>query len=293
MSLRSMTGFGEGQASDDRVGVRVTMRSVNHRGFDLVLRLREELRPLEAALRRRIGERVARGRVEVTIEFESTDASLRALVVDHAAVAAVVAAAQELQSRYGLREGLTVSDVLRLPDVLVAPARAQAADLAAAVAVAALERALDTFDQSREREGAGLEVVLLSLAADLRARVATLRHLAPAARQVLAEAFTLRIAEAVGEAGVDLQRLAQEVALLADRADVREELDRLQVHLDALDQALGSCAAVGKRLDVLLQEIQRELSTLAAKSRDSASKAEVIEARLLAEQLREQVANVE
>lgn len=291
--MKSMTGFAEATATGSGLTASVTMRAVNHRGLDLGLRLRDELRALEPVVRRRIGERLARGRIDTTIELTVLDPALRGGAIDHLAVAAYLAAAAELRSQHGLEGQLTLADILRLPDVLRPASAGGLAAAAEPVVLEALDSALEVLIADREREGRALQEVLLALTASLAEAITSLRERTPLAIEAAKVALQTRVQEALGEVSLDRDRLAQELALLADRADVREELDRLEVHVAAITTAIEGEEPAGKRLEVLLQEVLRELSTLSAKSRDSVLKAEVIEARLTSERIREQAANVE
>jgi uncharacterized protein (TIGR00255 family) len=289
-----MTGFGEGTAGVDGASVAVTLRSVNHRSLDLSVRLRDEYRGLEGAVRTRLGESLGRGRVECQVEVTIEDSGLREAGVDRAAIERYLGVARELRGLDGVTGELGIGDLLRLPDV-VRPA-ATSPRLQTAVAAAlnqALAEAIEGLIADREREGAALAAVIGAQVEALEALVAALQARAPESIAAAREALQLRIREGLGDLELDPQRLAQEAAILADRADIREELDRLVMHLPALREALSSDQPVGKRLEVLLQEVLRELSTTGAKSRDAELKRLVVEARLLTESAREQVSNVE
>lgn len=292
--MRSMTGYGRGSASDASVSASATARSVNHRGLDLAIRLRDEVRGLEGAIRRLVGGRIARGRVEIAVELSILDPALAAGTVDHAAVASILAAAREIAARHGVPGRFELGDLMRRPEVLRADGNREALPaLAEAVVLAAVGSALDELAADRQREGDQLRAILGELLADLERASVALREQAPVAREALGVALRERLGEVLGASEIDPQRLAQEAAYLADRADVREELDRLATHLGALRDAFDAEEPSGKRIDVLTQEVLRELSTLGAKCRDGESKALALDARLVAERIREQAANVE
>ncbi len=292
--MRSMTGFGEGAASVDGASVAVTLRSVNHRGLDLAIRLRDEYRGLEGATRARLAEALGRGRVECQVEVVIEDPGLREAAVDRAAIERYLLIARELRGRDGVTAELGVGDLLRLPDVVRPPAASPRLQAAVSMALEqALASAIEGLIADRAREGAALAAVLAAQVDAIEALVEALRMRAPEAIAAAREALRQRIREGLGDLELDPQRLAQEAAILADRADIREELDRLAAHVPALREALASDQPVGKRLEVLLQEVLRELSTTGAKSRDAELKRLVLEGRLLTESAREQVSNVE
>lgn len=292
--MRSMTGFGEGAAGVDGASVAVTLRSVNHRSLDLAMRLRDEYRGLEGVIRGRLAERLARGRVECQVEVVIEDPGLRAASVDHAAIERYLAVARELRGRDGVGGEIAIGDLLRLPDVIRPATASPRLDAAVGSALQqALDAAVDGLIADRTREGAALAAVLGEQVDAIAALVAALQDRAPEAIAAARDALRQRVREGLGDLELDPQRLAQEAAILADRADIREELDRLTAHVAALREALANDQPVGKRLEMLLQEVLRELSTTGAKSRDAELKRLVLEARLLTESAREQVSNVE
>ena len=292
--MRSMTGYGEASGRNARRTVTVALKAVNHRFLDVQLRLSDELRASEAALRELLARELVRGRIEARVEVRAAGQRESAVVVDGELVRAVHAAVRELLDAGVLTGGLTAGDLLRMPSALRVASAAEGWDEAdeelllgtAAAAVAQLTA-------GREAEGAGLAAALEERVAALDATVALLEALRGPALEESAAALRRRVAELLGGQPLDEARVAQEVALLADRGDVSEELDRLRSHLVHFRTVAAEAGATGKRLDFLTQEILRELNTLGAKCRNAAMVRAVLEAKALCEQLREQVQNVE
>lgn len=293
--MRSMTGFGQGSAEGERFRVAVTLRAVNHRYLDLVLRLKDEVRSAERDLRNLLTEVLERGRVEAVFDFEAVGDRGAKIVVDRALAKSLRGAVDELASAGLLASEITLSDLLRLPEALKVEAQddpwsSEDLDLL----FAATRRALAQLTEARSVEGKTLETVVLERISLLRELHQKMVGLAAALPEQLATALAERIEHLVDSDSLpDGTRIAQEVALLVDRTDVSEELDRLVSHLDHFEQIVGAEGSIGKRLDFLSQEIFRELNTIGSKCRDAPLVRLVLEAKFLVEQIREQVQNVE
>jgi uncharacterized protein (TIGR00255 family) len=296
--MRSMTGFGQATAGDERHQVTVTARSVNHRFLEVRLRLPDEARGGEQALQDLFAEELSRGRVEAAVEVRRLGPRGVEVEVDREVVRSAHAAFEDLVGGGLVAEQLTAGDLLRLPEavsVRVAPERWEESDQATLLAVA--RQARDQLVAGRESEGARLGRLLGERLDELAAVASDLAALAPEARREAATALRGRLEEllaaAAGGGQLDPGRLEHEVAILAERGDVSEELDRLGAHLEHFRELLAAPGAVGKRLDFLTQEILRELNTLGAKCRHLSMTRRVLDGKLLVEQLREQVQNVE
>lgn len=296
--MRSMTGFGQATAGDERRQVTVTLRSVNHRFLEVRLRLPDEARASEAAVQELFAEELFRGRVEAAAEARRTGERAVEVEVDRRVVMAAHAAFEELVGGGLLAQQLTAGDLLRLPEAVIVRTAADRWEQADhALLVTAARAARDQLVGGREAEGEKLARALGERLDELAAVAADLAALADAARSEAAAGLAARVEELLAAAGsaarLDPGRLEQELALLADRGDVREELDRLAAHLEHFRDLLAAPGAVGKRLDFLTQEVLRELNTLGAKCRNAAMTRRVLDGKVLVEQLREQVQNVE
>ena len=283
-----MTGFAR-RETRAAFGVLVwEVRSVNHRYLDMSLRLPEELRGLEAECRERIAAEVKRGKLDGQLRFQpaAADASLQ---VDEARARAVGQAAMRISSLLGASAPLSPLDVLRWPGVVQEPALD--VDAVGAAALNLLKQTLADLSAARGREGERTATVLKDRAARIGAIVQALRARQGDMLAALRDKLKARIEEL--KVQVDPQRLEQELVILAQRLDVAEELDRLQSHLKEFDDSLKGGEAVGRRLDFLMQEFNREANTLGSKSQDATITQQVVDLKVLIEQMREQVQNLE
>ncbi len=293
--MRSMTGYGEGESENERYRARVAIRTVNHRFLDVVLRLPETLRQLEPGLLATVKEGLSRGRVEVRVEVEARVAPRLEVRLNEPALAAYREAVAELEGRPWVAGGtLGVADVLSLPEVLTVATHAQAweagdDDVIETAVASALERVM----AARRAEGKELARSIARSLEKLEAVVADLEG----ARAELVDGhlsgLRQRLASLLEGQVPSEERLLQEAAILADRGDVREELDRLRGHLSALAGLVAEGGPVGKRMGFLCQEVLRELNTLGSKCRDAAMLSRVLDGKAACEQLREQIQNVE
>jgi uncharacterized protein (TIGR00255 family) len=289
-----MTGFGRGSAIGDDFTVAVEIKTVNNRYLDIHLRLSQELSPLEMIIRKRVGARLARGRVDLNINFERTGATT--YEVNRPLIAGYVSAMREIQQEFHLDGDIDISSVARLPGAL-APARDGLGEVNAAGLERGLDEALDSLELMRENEGAALAEEMRSRLGKIEAEVPVIE----AAAAGLADAYRQRLQKRIGELvtrggqaiELDAGRLAQEVAYLADRSDISEELARLRSHIEQFRAAIDDKGEVGKRLDFLLQELNREANTVLSKSTEISIKDAGLAIKAEIEKLREQVQNVE
>lgn len=261
-----MTGFARVRKTIEEGEVVVSVKSVNHRGLDLHLHLPAELEAFETDVRNAIKGRLTRGHVQLQASFTPAAAAAPA-PLNHALLDAYLRAFREAAATYGIEGRPDLNAALRLPGMLNAGAeQAEAAEPVARAAVAAAVEATESLNAAREVEGA-------ALAREMRQRCRQLAVLVDRMREIRAgavEAFQRRLCERLAEllrgAGLDAQRLAQEAAVLADRSDIAEELVRLETHTEALDAMLAGDGEVGKRIDFLLQEMNREANTILSKT---------------------------
>jgi uncharacterized protein (TIGR00255 family) len=290
-----MTGFGRGTAQGEGYSVAVDLKTVNNRFLDVHLRAGPEVSPVEALVRRRIGERLSRGRVDVNISLERT--SEVSYELNRPLIAGFIQAMREMQREFGLQGEPDVNVLARLPGAMQASRDSVPPEALGGVEVA-LSVALDELEAMREREGA-------ALAAEMSARLDEIERHLPVIESLSGEQVEnyrarvfKRISEMLARDGLEIVeldqgRLSQEVAYLADRSDISEEVARLRSHVAQFRAALDEEGDTGKRLDFLLQEFNREANTVLSKSTDLAIKDAALGIKAAVEKLREQVQNVE
>ncbi|MFN3545192.1 MAG: YicC/YloC family endoribonuclease [Thiobacillus sp.] len=285
----SMTGFAARTLHVKPVSVSIDLRSVNQRYLELHFRLADEVRPLEPQLRDLIQRRLARGKVECRIGITASAADAQSNGVNVAILERLAQWQAEVQARLPAATPLSVGEVLRWPGAV--GAGEVSADTLGDAVLAGVREALDELVETRRREGAKLRQHILDRLAAAEAEVASLKPLLPALAAAQRDKLAERLREALGEAGHE--RLAQEVALAAQKADIDEELARLATHFTEVRRVLDQPGAVGKRLDFLMQELHREANTLGSKSVAVETSRVSLELKVLIEQMREQVQNIE
>jgi len=285
--IRSMTAFAAAERATDDGVLACEMRAVNHRFLEVGLRLPEELRALEPQLRERVAAKVSRGKLDIGMRLRRVDGGA-ALQVDEALLGRLSTLALEMEPAFpGLRTELT--QLLQFPGVL----RGQAVELEAlhAASMALLDVVLDDFVAAREREGANLAQVIVERADAITCIAAEVRTLVPQIRIGQRRKLEARLADLAQP--LDPGRLEQELVLSLQKLDVDEELDRLDSHLTELRRVLKQKEPVGRRLDFLLQEFNREANTLGSKSVDARTSNAAVELKVLIDQIREQIQNIE
>ena len=287
--IQSMTGYAAKTRDLAHGSLSLELKSVNSRFLDVHFRVCDELRLAEPALREAIAGRVGRGKVECRVYFMAASRGAQQLVLNEELLSQLGTLDRQVRAALPDARALTVGEVLRWPGVFGDEAVDQDALVAAAMAVA--REALDDFTASRAREGDKLKAVILERLTRMRERVAGVAPHIPAAQAAFHERLKQRLVDAIGSA--DDERVRQEVVVFAARIDVAEELARLTTHMDEVERVLDKGGAVGKRLDFLMQELNREANTLGSKSVVSEVSQAAMDLKLLIEQMREQVQNLE
>jgi uncharacterized protein (TIGR00255 family) len=291
--MKSMTGFGRAAATlPDGTEVSVVVRGVNHRFLDLSLKLRDEYASAEPAIRKAVSAVAARGHIDVLIR--TTRPVGAAVKIDMDAAARYAAAWREDSSKRGLPADLSARDLLSLPGVVRADEAAADADSSFEASLLGLvEEALRDFDETRAREGASLSLTFEEILKRIESGVARLDAERVGTSERIQSTLRERIAKLAAGVALDESRLVQEVALLADRADITEEIDRLKTHLVELRRLLAAGGPIGRRLDHLVQEIHREVNTSGSKVRETGATRLVLDLKSDLEAFKEQVQNVE
>ena len=287
--IHSMTGFAVQNRELGAVTLHLELRSVNSRYLDLAFRIADDLRQAEPMLRERLAARLNRGKVECRLNLQTNEAAPRSLALNSALVARLLDAQDAVQAQFADAKPLSVADILRWPGML-ADDSVTFEQMQPAI-LDLIDAALAELVASRSREGAKLAAMIGERVARMRELVAAGMPRMPAIVAEYQDRLAARLREAL--ASLDEDRIRQEVALFAQRIDVAEELSRLATHLDEVERILKAGGAAGKRLDFLMQELNREANTLASKSPATDMTAIAMEMKVLIEQMREQVQNIE
>ena len=287
--LKSMTGFARTERATAAGLIAWEIRSVNHRYLEVSLRLPEELRASEAEFRRAIGAVARRGKVDASFYVRPGPAAGRDLSIDEDLLDRLVEQANALRRRLGSEGRIDAVDLLRWPGV-VKEAERDTAPLAAA-AMGLLAETLAAFTTSRAAEGERIAQMLGIRASQVRTIVDEVSTRLPDVQSRIRAKMQERLAVLGADANPD--RLEQEIALLVQKMDVAEELDRIKSHVEELGMTLAADEAVGRKLDFLMQEFNREANTLSSKSQDVETTRKAVELKVLIEQMREQIQNVE
>lgn len=287
--ISSMTSFARIERTTDTGSVYWELRSVNHRHLEVTPRLPEEFRPLETELRERTAARLRRGKVECQLRYQLAPEITAKLVVDEEVAREIIRAGQSVAALLDAPATIDPLDILRWPGVMKSvdidfePLRVAALE--------ALDEALDELVQTRQREGERMRELIEQRCDGIDVIAAQVSKRLPQILQHQRERLLNRLAELKGE--LNSERVEQEMALLANKLDVDEELDRLRTHVTEVRAVLKRDEAVGRRLDFLMQELNREANTLGSKSADVETTRASVDLKVLIEQMREQVQNVE
>ena len=287
--IRSMTAFARVAGEQAETRLVWELRSVNHRYLDIAVRLPEELRSLEPLVREKVTRRLGRGKLECQLRCDRASSDNSELNVDQERLNAVLKACREVEKRSAEARSPAVMELLQWPGVV--QEKGLDVNSITEVTMTLLEQALSGLIATREREGEKINALLVQRCAGIETEVSRVRQRLPEVQARIRDKLTARLAEL--DAPADSNRLEQELVFLTQKMDVDEELDRLQSHVDEVRSVLQRQEPVGRRLDFLMQELNREANTLGSKSADSETTAAAVELKVLIEQMREQVQNVE
>lgn len=287
--IRSMTAFARAEADLDAVQATWELRSVNHRYLEIQPRLPEGYRQLEPTVRERVRAQLERGKVDVTLRLGEAAGEGGRLELDQGLAASLVELAEQAHWQLGTARGLTTGELLQWPGVVRTPVLAEGE--AERRLQEALNHALAELVAAREREGAALAEAMTERLETVETGLATIRRRLPEVRQALRERLEGRLQELQQQ--VDPERLEQELVLATQRTDVDEELDRLATHLAETRRVLEAGGPCGRRLDFLMQEMNREANTIGSKSADPEVSQTVVDLKVAIEQMREQAQNIE
>ena len=290
---RSMTGFGRAQRDTENLFVSVELKSVNHRYFELYSRVPRAYGFLDEKIKSYLQNRVARGKIECNVVIETSDSDYAQVRVNHSLAEAYIAALNELEEKYNIKNDVSVTSLSRFPDVLSVHKSEADEDAIWEAVKEVLETATDNFVAMREREGEKLREDICSRADTILEKVAFVEARSPETVKEYNEKMKQRIRELIDDATVDEQRLLQEAAIFADKVAVDEETVRLRSHIEQLKAMFDETEAIGKKMDFLVQEINREANTIGSKAADFEIGKTVVEIKAEVEKIREQVQNIE
>ena len=285
----SMTGYAAQEKSLDNATLILELRAVNSRYLDLHFKLDDNLRSLEPLMRERIGEQLSRGKIECKLNLMARTTTPQAAQIDPAMLQQLAAMQAIAKQHFPQSRELSVADILRWPGVLISEAEGES-KLAEEVN-ALLQEGLQALNASRAREGEKLKALILERLAQIEQLVETVKPLLPTLTQEYQAKLEAKLNDSLKN--LDPERLAQEFVLFAQRIDVDEELSRLTAHISEVKRILNSDAPAGKRLDFLMQELNREANTLGSKSVAVETTKVSMELKVLIEQMREQIQNIE
>ncbi len=291
--LRSMTGYGRGQATGGGFDITVDIKAVNHRYFEFAARLPKVFPFLEERLKALVQSAVNRGKVEVTVTAASVNGSDTEIVVNEAAAQAYVDALRKIRVKLDLQDDLKLSHLLRLPDVFTAKRAELDEDAVWTTVSGAARAALESFQHMREAEGARLKADLEAKLRQVEGLLAQVEEKAPTLRTDYYNRLYQRLSEVLADKNIDESRLITEAAIFADRVAVDEETVRLRSHLHQFRGFLDAGGPVGKKLDFLVQEMNRETNTIGSKAQNLEIARVVVEMKAEIEKIREQIQNIE
>lgn len=291
--VKSMTGYGRSQKEIDGMFITVEIKSVNHRYFEFTPRVPRSCGFLEEKLKSYLQSLISRGKVECYVSVETLESDDVEVLVNHSLAEGYLNALKELAERYNLRDDISVTALSRYPDVFSVHKAADDEDKIWNAVKDATSEAVENFIKMREIEGGKLKDDILSRADLILECVSFVEERSPETVKEYNDKLKARMEELLGDASVDEQRLLQEAAIYADKIAVAEETVRLRSHLDQLRDMFSSSEAIGRKMDFLVQEINREANTIGSKAQDVEIARKVIAIKAEVEKIREQVQNIE
>ena len=291
--MKSMTGYGRAKEERDGRTITVELRAVNHRYLDCTVKAPRQYGFLDDAVKKAAAARIARGKVEIFVGVEIEEGGDVAVTVNHQLAKRYLDALHELSETYGLRDDVTVMALAKLPDVLGSERIEQDAEAMTRDVLAVFDKACDGFDQMREREGEKLAEDVRSRCAAIGRMVGEVETRAPERVKEYREKLLARMQEVLADTSIDETRILTEAAIYADKTAVDEETVRLRSHLHQMDGMLRETQPVGRKLDFLVQEMNREANTIGSKANDVALARIVVDIKGEIEKIREQIQNIE
>lgn len=288
-----MTGYGRSEGMDDGVFFRVEIRSVNHRFQEVMVRLPRELLQLEEMIKREVQSAFTRGRLDVFVTIEPAESASSKAEIDWEYVDRIMQSVRELKERYGLTGELNVSDIIHIPDIFAIREDSANVEAWREPLLRVVQEAISALLEMRQAEGAELEKILLQHIERIQQYVAAIRVQAPKVVENYRARINERVQEFLQGLEMDEARLLMEAALYAEKSNIDEELARLDSHCKQFRHYLSLDSPAGRKLDFLIQEMNREINTIGSKANDLTISKMVVEVKSELEKIREQVQNIE
>lgn len=290
---RSMTGYGRARGLDDGREIVVEIRAVNHRYYEFSARLPKGLLFLEEKLKALLSEEISRGKVEISVTVTRPESAGMEVSANTELALAYLSALRGMNERLGLNDNLELSDILRLPDVLTVTKEPEDEEAVTQAVLKVAREALDSFLEMRRAEGAKLVEDLAGKISALEVMRGRVAQLEPESTENYRQRLLAKLQELLGERDIDEQRILTETAIFADKIAVDEETVRLKSHLEQFGSLLESGGAVGRKLDFLVQEMNREVNTIGSKAQNLEITKLVVDMKAEIEKIREQIQNIE
>ncbi len=287
-----MTGFGRGVTTTKHFQLTVEIRAVNHRFLEINTKFPKEWMESEVVAKKMLSDAVSRGKIDVIIFLKELHDTEQTIQINWSLLNAFLQAKKELSQTVPMEEKWTMQEIVSLDQVLQVEKIEFMQDEIIEAVKNALAEAIQNLIAMRDREGQGLQQVMLQYKKDLEAQIAEIRHYAPLAVEKYRERLMSRLEEVASGQTLD-DRLLTEVAIYAERIDITEELDRLDSHFNQLSETLNENIAIGRKLDFIMQEMNREINTIGSKNQSTQCSAAVVQAKTILEKMREQVQNIE
>jgi uncharacterized protein (TIGR00255 family) len=291
--VSSMTGYGSAKGASGGIDITVEVKSVNNRYLDCTIKIPRVYAAMEETLKAAVNGRISRGKVDVFVTIDTSKADTVSVRINRLVADAYVAALRELSAQYGLSDKVTAAELTRFPDVLLMEKNETDIDALAGDVRAVLEQALESHGEMRAREGENLADDILRRLAEIERLTALAEDCSPRSVEEYRARLEAKMAEVLANREIDETRILMEAAIFADRVSVNEETVRLKSHVGQLRQMLKSGEPVGRKLDFLIQELNREANTIGSKGNDAEMARIVVDLKAEIEKIREQAQNIE
>lgn len=291
--MRSMTGFGRAEAEQDGKKITIELKTVNHRFLDINIRMPRTLGFAEEGIRKNIKQQLSRGRADVFVNYSALGSDEKTAIADLALIRSYVGAARQAAQDCDVQDDLTLSDIIRIPDAITVSEEKDDEEKLTSLVLDALGKALKSLTDMREREGGELMININECLDSLVDITKSFDEKKVAVSREYSEKLKLRLQDLLDGAVIDETRFNSEIAYIADKADITEEIVRLNTHIGHFRQIAKKKIAIGRKLDFVVQEMNRELNTIGSKSSDMDITNAVIEGKSIVEKIREQVQNIE